>query len=271
MGTFLIYRIAGGEAGMRHFMAQFGPALKWPWTKLTDVPELDDALLDKLVAQSDAQAGGLGIRELERIRDDNLVAILQALRTQRDGRGWGAGALLRDFEARLLARAHGPAGARPADLTRPLRLLETAVRPDWVDYNNHMTESRYLQVFGDATDALLGFVGFDDAYRAGAGSFYTVETHIVHRREIAGLEPLYATTQLLGADAKRIHVFHRLHHARDDALLASAEQLLVHVDARTRKAAPAVAPLATRLAEIAAAHAALPRPDEAGRAVAMRR
>jgi carnitine 3-dehydrogenase len=30
MGTFLVYRIAGGEAGMRHFMAQFGPSLKWP-------------------------------------------------------------------------------------------------------------------------------------------------------------------------------------------------------------------------------------------------
>jgi carnitine 3-dehydrogenase len=39
MGIFETYRIAGGEAGMRHFMAQFGPCLKWPWTKLTDVPE----------------------------------------------------------------------------------------------------------------------------------------------------------------------------------------------------------------------------------------
>ena len=52
MGTFLVYRIAGGEAGMRHFMAQFGPALQWPWSKLTDVPELTDELLDRLVAQS---------------------------------------------------------------------------------------------------------------------------------------------------------------------------------------------------------------------------
>ena len=38
MGTFLTYRLAGGEAGMRHFMAQFGPALQLPWTRLTDVP-----------------------------------------------------------------------------------------------------------------------------------------------------------------------------------------------------------------------------------------
>ena len=65
MGTFLTYRLAGGEAGMRHFMAQFGPALQLPWTQLTDVPELDDELLDKLVAQSDAQAGGRSIAELD--------------------------------------------------------------------------------------------------------------------------------------------------------------------------------------------------------------
>ncbi|MDP6384342.1 MAG: 3-hydroxyacyl-CoA dehydrogenase NAD-binding domain-containing protein, partial [SAR324 cluster bacterium] len=56
MGSFLIYRIAGGEEGMRHFMAQFGPALKWPWTKLMEVPELTDEFLDKLASQSDAQA-----------------------------------------------------------------------------------------------------------------------------------------------------------------------------------------------------------------------
>jgi carnitine 3-dehydrogenase len=65
MGTFLTYRIAGGEAGMRHFMAQFGPALQWPWTKLMDVPDLTDALLDTIVAQSDEQADGQSVRELE--------------------------------------------------------------------------------------------------------------------------------------------------------------------------------------------------------------
>ena len=53
MGTFLTYRIAGGEAGMRHFMEQFGPALQWPWSKLTDVPELTGELIDRLVDESD--------------------------------------------------------------------------------------------------------------------------------------------------------------------------------------------------------------------------
>lgn len=105
MGLFQTYRIAGGEAGMRHFMAQFGPCLQWPWTKLTDVPELTDELVDKIAGQSDAQAAGLSIRDLERIRDDNLVAILKALGQQNSGEGWGAGRLQNDYAAQLAARA----------------------------------------------------------------------------------------------------------------------------------------------------------------------
>ena len=87
MGTFMTYRIAGGEAGMRHFMAQFGPALQWPWTKLMDVPELTDTLLDTIVDQSDQQAAGRGVRELERMRDDNLIAVLKALKSTNTGAG----------------------------------------------------------------------------------------------------------------------------------------------------------------------------------------
>jgi carnitine 3-dehydrogenase len=105
MGLFQTYRIAGGEAGMRHFINQFGPTLALPWTRLTDVPELDEELTEKIASQSDAQAGDLGIRELERIRDDNLIGFMRVMAQARDGKGWGAGKLLLDYEARLQARA----------------------------------------------------------------------------------------------------------------------------------------------------------------------
>ena len=101
MGMFQTYRIAGGEAGMRHFMAQFGPALAWPWTKLMDVPEFNDDLVDLIATQSDAQSGQWSIRELERIRDDNLVAIMEALSKENDGKGWGAGHLHKAYVKRL--------------------------------------------------------------------------------------------------------------------------------------------------------------------------
>ena len=104
MGIFQVYRVAGGEAGMRHFMEQFGPCLQWPWTKLTDVPDLDDELADTIAAQSDVQAAGRSIRELERIRDDNLIGIMEALERTGDS-GWGAGALLREARRTMHERS----------------------------------------------------------------------------------------------------------------------------------------------------------------------
>jgi carnitine 3-dehydrogenase len=97
MGTFLAYRMAGGDAGMRGFLEHFGPALHWPWTKLTDVPDLSPELVDRVTAQSDAQADGRSLADLERERDDCLVAVIQALRSC----DAGAGAVLAAHEARL--------------------------------------------------------------------------------------------------------------------------------------------------------------------------
>jgi gamma-butyrobetaine dioxygenase len=78
-------------------MEQFGPALQWPWSKLTDVPELTDELLDRLVVQSDEQAAGRSIRELEALRDDCLVAVIRGLAGVR----FGAGEVVAEHEARL--------------------------------------------------------------------------------------------------------------------------------------------------------------------------
>lgn len=100
MGSFLTYRLGGGEAGMRHFLAQFGPALKLPWTRL-EAPELTDELIDKVAAQSDEQAAGRGIAELERLRDACLVDIMRALERYRIGAG------------AVLAQDHLMASGRP--------------------------------------------------------------------------------------------------------------------------------------------------------------
>ncbi len=78
MGTCLIFHLAGGDAGMRHMLTQFGPALKLPWTKLV-APELTDELIDRMVAGTQAQSKGRSIDQLERYRDDALVSIQETL------------------------------------------------------------------------------------------------------------------------------------------------------------------------------------------------
>lgn len=227
MGLFETYRIAGGEAGMRHFLGQFGPALKWPWTKLMDVPDLDDALIDRIAGQSDAQSGAYSIRELERIRDDNLVGIFQALKAN----DWGAGQSVRAIENGFYAREGVAATGYP------LRIHRAQVHGGWVDYNGHMTEFRYLQVLGDATDAFLIHIGLDADYRAGGHSAYTVETHIRHLAEVKAGEKLTVETRLLGHDAKRFRLHHRILR-EDGSEVATGEHMLLHVDTDAGQTVP---------------------------------
>ena len=264
MGTFLTYRIAGGEEGMRHFLSQFGPALEWPWTKLTDVPELTGELVDKIAAQSDAQAGGRSIRELERLRDDNLVALLQGLRA----RSYAAGKVLEEHEARLFTAAQPRSDADP---TRPLLLYEAVVDPSWVDYNGHMTEARYGDVFGYSTDAFLRYVGLDATYLDSGYSMYTVESHIRYLAEASAFEPLSVETQVLGTDEKRLHLFHTLSHAVAGTALATGEHMLLHVETAAGKVCPMREPLMSGVEAAATAHRSLPVPEAAGRAIALRR
>jgi carnitine 3-dehydrogenase len=265
MGTNMIYHLAGGESGMRHMLAQFGPALKWPWTKL-EAPELTEQLIDSMVEGTQAQAAGRSIRELERLRDDYLVAIQQVLR-QYD---IGAGSTLRALEERLYRDAGAAAASKPRDKDGLLR-FDTVVRPEWADYNHHMTDFRYNHVFGDAMDALYRQVGIDDEYRKVGHMFYTVESQVRHLAEAKVGEPLYVTTQVLEADDKRLHVFHRLHRGRDGALLATGEQMHLHVDTRAARAAPMGKALRANLAALRESQAALPIPDEAGKPVGGRK
>ena len=90
MGTFLTYTLAGGDAGMRHFMAQFGPALKLPWTYLP-APELTDKLIDDVVEGTSEQLGDRSIAALERYRDDTLLAVLEAVKTSKARHGMAFG------------------------------------------------------------------------------------------------------------------------------------------------------------------------------------
>ncbi len=269
MGTNLIYHLAGGETGMRHMLHQFGPCLKWPWTKL-EAPELTEQLIDRMVEGTQAQAAGRSIRELEERRDEYLLAIQQVLR-QFD---IGAGATLGALEERLYQRAAAAARDRLMTGTggaagEPLRLVDTHVRPEWVDYNGHMTDSRYLQLFGDATDALFRHVGVDAAYRRSGRSLYTVESHITHEAEVRALEPVHVLTRVLAVDDKRVHLFHRLIRGRNRAAVAAGEQLYLHVDTSAGRAAPMDADVRDRLERLCASQSHLPRPNEAGRSIGM--
>ena len=273
MGTMLTYRIAGGDGGMRHFMSQFGPALAWPWTHLTDVPELDKALLDRITEQSDAQAAGASVAELEHLRDDCVVAVIKGLSTV----PFAAGSLLRKRPQGVAAPSdrgvvtpfEGSAGRSfdAASIEAPLRLHQVTVPPAWVDYNDHMSESCYLLAFGDSADAFFRYIGIDEAYRAAGHSLFSVETHIVHHGEAALGDRVDLALHVIAADAKRVHILHEMSEVGTGRLIATGEQMLLHVDTAAGQVVPLLPEPMARIEAVARAHRGIPTAVAVGRAI----
>ena len=76
MGTFLTFHLAGGKAGMKHMLKQFGPALKLPWTKLK-APKLTKKLSARIIKGTKQQSKGKSVASLSNIRDEYLVNLLK--------------------------------------------------------------------------------------------------------------------------------------------------------------------------------------------------
>lgn len=141
-----------------------------------------------------------------------------------------------------------------------MRLWRGTVPDGWLDYNGHMTEHRYLQVFGESSDALYERIGVDPA-AAAEGAFFTLETHIRHIAECRTGTPIRTETEILGHDARRLHLLHRLFDG-DGRLLATGEHLAIHV--RHGSATEAPAAMQARIAALFAPRAADPLPEGVG-------
>ncbi|MDA0564073.1 thioesterase family protein [Streptomonospora sp. S1-112] len=140
-------------------------------------------------------------------------------------------------------------------------VLRQPVRPEWIDYNGHLSEAYYVLVFGFATDALMERVGLDAAYREATGrSLYTVEAHVRYLREVPADTEVEVRTRILSVGAKKVRFCHEM--LLDGDLRATEELMALHVDQEAGAATPfppEVADHLTRLVE--------PAPDYAGRAI----
>lgn len=135
------------------------------------------------------------------------------------------------------------------------------LRPEWVDYNGHLSEAYYVLVFGFATDALMEHVGMDAEYLQSTGcSLYTVEGHVRYLREVRGDAELIVTTRVIDVGAKKLRLCHEMRV--DDELVATEEMLLLHVDGNAGKAAPFPDDMSRRLATLVE-----PTPEYAGRSI----
>jgi len=125
-------------------------------------------------------------------------------------------------------------------------------------------------LFDRAVDEVYVLLGVGADYlKNHKHSTFTAEVHVRYVRELKEGDPVRVTFQLLGYDAKRVHYFEQLFHATEGWVSATSENMTLHVDMTTKKVAPFPASIMRTLARMMAAHAQLPRPEAAGRRIAM--
>ncbi len=158
----------------------------------------------------------------------------------------------------------------PASISAPLITHTSTVLPEWIDYNGHMMDGYYFVAFTYASEGFLNYVGLGPAYLAETGqTIYTVEGHINFLHEVKVGAQLKFTTQLLAYDAKRLHVFHQMHHVEAERVAATNELMFVHFDTHAQKVGPLPAQNLDRVMAVHRAHSDLPRPPQAGRSIGL--
>jgi acyl-CoA thioester hydrolase len=154
----------------------------------------------------------------------------------------------------------------------PFAEYEETVDPAACDYNGHMNVGYYLLAFENAAKAFFGYVDLSQSYRERSNhALFVSETHLTFEREVCAGDRLRFATQLLGTTDKAIDVMHFMYHAGEGYLAATNEVMYLHVNLESRRAAPIPEGTQDFLRRMAAAHARLPPPPQAGRRIELRR
>ena len=151
-----------------------------------------------------------------------------------------------------------------------VHVYEGTVKPEWIDFNQHMNVAYYVLAFDLGVDALWTRFGITEEYiRESRGSTFAVENHVAWHQELHEGDPYFVTSQVLGYDAKRIHQFQRMYHAEKRYLAATAEWLNLHIDLDERRVAPWPDHILDHIAEFANAQSGQSRPAEAGQTISI--
>lgn len=157
-------------------------------------------------------------------------------------------------------------------MSSALTTYRTTIPAEWVDYNGHLRDAFYLLIFSYGTDALMEVIGLDEAGRAQTGhTLYTLECHLNYLAEVKLGAEVEVRTQLLGADAKRLHIHHSLHYPGQAEALAASEQMLMNIDSEAGRSAPFAESVAERVRGVISEHDGLRRPVHVGRVMALPR
>ena len=156
------------------------------------------------------------------------------------------------------------------EIAAPFLSSVMRIEPQWIDYNGHLNMAYYNVLFDRAVDEVYDLIGLGPDYLKQHGhSTMVAEMHVRYLRELRNSDRVRVSVQLLDYDAKRVHLFEQLLHATENWVSATSESMTLHVDMAAKKVAPFPDSVTRALERMKKAHAQLPRPESAGRRIAM--
>ncbi|WP_044874462.1 thioesterase family protein [Pseudomonas sp. LFM046] len=151
-------------------------------------------------------------------------------------------------------------------------VYEGCVLPEWIDYNGHMNDACYVNVFSKAIDAFMDYIGLDESFRSQQQlSIYTLQSVVHYLQEVGEGEPLQVVAHVLEHDSKKIRLFLTMQHASSHSRLSTMETLLLHVDMSVRRAAAFRPETLDKLETLANQQRDLGWPAEAGHGVSLQK
>jgi acyl-CoA thioester hydrolase len=158
------------------------------------------------------------------------------------------------------------------DSLRPV-IHTTSIQQEWLDYNDHLNEAYYLLIFDQASEVLLHSLRLGEEVTRTTGiSWVVLENHITYNNEVTLGEIVDVRIQLLDYDQKRLHLYFEMHVKGEDGYLASTlEQMLLCVDLKKRHSTQFPDNVQAEIQSLSRSHADLPRPDNIGHQIGIRR
>ncbi len=156
-------------------------------------------------------------------------------------------------------------------MTRPFLSSFMEVKPEWIDFNGHLNMAYYNVLFDHGADEVYDTFGFGPTYAQTRGfTTYTAEFHLRYVRELHVHDKVRVSFQLIDMDEKRFHSYQEIYH-QDGWLAATGEALALHIDMSGPKVAPMPEDVLAKVSALYQSHQTLPRPENVGRSVGIRR
>lgn len=121
---------------------------------------------------------------------------------------------------------------------RQILVMKGYIKDEWIDFNGHLGDSIYPDLFSQAVGVMMDKIGLNEAGRNELSyTLFVVESHLCFLKEILAGEKFTIHLQLIDYSDKLLHVFLEMNNEQGERI-ATNEQMLIGINLNERKSAP---------------------------------